>query len=134
MTVESKKSSRGTVTLKRLRSTQIGAKTYDCFFEEVVGDDGQKRLTLVMKDERGKEVERQSINTKFMTDEYECYLENQMNEINDRKTILLFRNSKKQLMFKKEIPNDELHQVEDKFDKVEGIYDKKGSRCGSVYT
>jgi hypothetical protein len=39
------------VTLKKLRETQVGGKTYDCYFEEVISPDGNKRLTLIMKDE-----------------------------------------------------------------------------------
>lgn len=64
--------------LKKLRSTQIGAKTYDCYFEEVEGKDGQKKLTLIMRDENNKELERQELNSDLMTDEYESYILNQV--------------------------------------------------------
>lgn len=50
--VENRKSKNGKkTTIKKLRPTQIGRRTYDCYFEEVIGNDGTKKLTLIMKDE-----------------------------------------------------------------------------------
>ena len=63
-----------------------------------------------MKDENNKELERQEINPNMITEEYESYLETQIDEMNNRKTILEFRNQKKQLLFKKEFPSDDYHQ------------------------
>lgn len=73
--VEKKKSKTGSVTLKRLRSTQVGQKTYDCYFEEVIGKDGKKKLTLIMKDEDDIEVIKKELDPSFIADNYECYLE-----------------------------------------------------------
>lgn len=52
----------------------MGKKTYDCYFEEVVGKDGKKRLTLIMKDDE-EEIIKKELDPSFMADSYECYLE-----------------------------------------------------------
>lgn len=74
--VETSRQKNGSVvTLKRLRTTQVGHRTYDCYFEEVVGPDGKKKLTLIMRDEDDVEFLRKELDPSFSADNYECYLD-----------------------------------------------------------
>lgn len=70
----------------------------------------------------------------MISNEYECYLISQMDELDRRQTRIDFRNAKKQLLFSKKLPNDIQHAVEEKFDKVEALYDEKNERSGSVFS
>lgn len=58
-----------------------------------------------------------------MAKEYESFLMDKMDELGRRTSWLEFRNSKRQLMFKKEIPQEESKINQETFDKVEGLYD-----------
>ena len=61
-----------------------------------------------------------------MAKEYECYLTEQMDNLDRKQTRLEFRNSKRQLLFVKDFENTEEHAVKEVFDDVYGIYDQNG--------
>ena len=70
-----------------------------------------------------------------MADNYEFYLENNLNDLNKGKN-LVFRNSKNRLLKLKDLLNFEDKEVIEKnnYDTIEEVFDSKGRKESTIYS
>ena len=99
--VEVIRKNNSTLIIKKLRPTVICNDYYNFYFIEKIVQNGGKKLTFVAKDQDNKIIDKQILNPRLASINYNACIEDVLNDIGFQKTSVVFKNEKGETILKK---------------------------------
>lgn len=99
--VEVIRKNNSTLIIKKLRPAIMSCNYYSFYFIEKIVPNGGKKLTFVAKDENNKVINKEILNPRLASINYNACIEETLNEMGYRKVTVVFKNEKDEIILKK---------------------------------